>query len=297
MTDHPRPIELADLIACVMLAIAALVLAALDVGNFVRVIAGFAIIFLLPGYSLAALLWGPRSGLPPTDRLIFSVGLSVSISVFTSLVLSLSGIGIYPLTVTVALGYETLSFAFVAIAVRWTRPVGSPTQAALLFRRVREFLARDLPFWNIIAVFLAASLVLIGVIFLIPQQGPGTQLQLLGSDGTVTSLPNSVVVNQTVAVIIGIHNGESNPQDFQVVVCLRLVNGTCPTQPTSNGTWGTSVSLAAGDAILFHDLVPPGGDDRQTLTFRVGASGDYVLSVSLAAPGVTRESHFPLAVV
>src|SRR5207245_10775228 len=78
----------ADLIACSAVAAVSAAFGVLDEGGGVRAILGFLFVFFVPGYALSHILWKPGRGISFADRIVFSIGLSVSLTVLTAITLS-----------------------------------------------------------------------------------------------------------------------------------------------------------------------------------------------------------------
>ena len=230
MASPARPLPLLrrfiDLAACMVISIVMIAAAVASFGGPLIIVLGGLLVVFVPGYSISCTIWDSESDMTAADRVAFSVGLSVALSIFTVLALSVFGIGVYPLTVVIALGYESLIFSVLAIGFRWARRQGAPHELVEFLDGSRRAIRSDRPFWAVVAGLLVAAALLLGMIFSVPQAVPETQFFVLGPDGTASTLPENVTANQTAAFVVGTHNGLAQAAQYTVTVCLLPANGT-----------------------------------------------------------------------
>jgi len=119
-----------DLLIVSVLAVAMLGLALLGWdGGVLRLVLGMLLVLVLPGYALTAALF-PEPTLPRTDRLLYTVGLSLVVTILGGFVLNWTPWGLRPATWAVLLSYLTLG-GCVAAVVRRPVLVVAPQRAAL----------------------------------------------------------------------------------------------------------------------------------------------------------------------
>lgn len=285
-----------DLIACAGLAVTGSVLAAMAIDNPIRVVLGIGLIFLLPGYALSSVLWGSEAKLSFTDRIVFVVGLSVSLVVLSVILLSVTGVGIGLLSVSLSLGYETLVLCILGTGVRWRRQDGPPREILEAVSRLRLFLREDRAFWTVVAALLLVAVILVYLNFSEAPPPLSTQFYVFGPDGTIGTLPRDLAVNQTAALVVGVQNGATTDVPFVVTVCLVPGNVSCPSQSILNSTWTSNLSLTPATSYVLNLTVPAGSLAQNALTFAVAVSGSYVLSLTLNGGGLQREARIPLTV-
>jgi uncharacterized membrane protein len=285
-----------DLIACMAVSVIMIASAVASLGGSVFVPLGALLVLLVPGYSITCAIWDSESDMTVADRVAFSVGLSVALSIFTVLALSVFGIGVFPLSVVIALGYESLIFTVLAFSFRWARHQGIPHEIVESFTRSRTAVASDRAFWAVVAVLLVAAAILLGLIFSVPTPTPGTQIYVLGPDGTASSLPSTIVANRTVSILVGAYNGLGQSLQFTVTVCLIPTNGTCSTPPVSVANWSTPLLFGANGSYALGLDVGSATTTQKSLQFLVSVPGGYALSLALDGGAVHREVRLPLSV-
>ncbi len=288
-----------DFAICMAIALAVMALAALGVTGIAAVILGGLLVLAVPGYSLSCVLWGSESDLSIADRVAFTVGLSVSLSMFDVLALSIFGVGIFPLTLTIVLGYETLVFSVLGLVLRIGRHQGLPGEIMAIFGRMRSVLQSDRAFWGAIGVCLLAAVVLIALTISVPAPTPSTQFYVFGPDGTASSLPTRLTVNQSASVLVGVYNGAPQATTYTVTVCLVPVNSLCPGPSTTLANWTSVLSLVPnGTSYQLNVILVAGGRAETPLLFAVAVASPppYILSLTLGGGGIQRDVRLPLNV-
>lgn len=110
--------NLSDLLIVSVLAVAMLGLALLGWdGGALRMVLGLLLVLVLPGYALTAALF-PDPTLPRTDRLLYTVGLSLVVTILGGFVLNWTPWGLRPETWAVLLSYLTLGGCVAAVVQR-----------------------------------------------------------------------------------------------------------------------------------------------------------------------------------
>lgn len=286
----------ADLLACIVAAAVAMGLAIGAVTGIPTVLFGGLLVLLIPGYALGCALWDSDSDLTIGDRIAFTVGLSVSVSIFDVLALSLGGIGIFPLTVTILLAYETIVFSLLAFAFRSARDQGLPHEMLEAAALTRSVLRADKGFWAVVSVLLVSGAVLIALIVSVPTPAPSPQFYVVGPDGTTSTLPTTLVVNQTSTVLVGAENGQAQPVTFTVHVCLGPPTGACSGPPATDANWTSVLSFAPNQSYVMNLSVAGQSKAEEPLRFIAIVPGSYALDLSLDAVGVHKEVRLPILV-
>ncbi|HEY0601273.1 MAG TPA: DUF1616 domain-containing protein [Herpetosiphonaceae bacterium] len=122
--------NLSDLLIVSVLAVAMLALALLGWdGGVLRLVLGLLLVLVLPGYALTAALF-PDPTLPRTDRLLYTVGLSLVVTILGGFVLNWTPWGLRAQSWAVLLSYITLG-GCVAAVMRRPVVVVAPQRSAL----------------------------------------------------------------------------------------------------------------------------------------------------------------------
>lgn len=296
MQTRSLVVRFGDLIACGVLAVLAVLLVAVDADNPVRLIMGALLATCLPGYPLSSILWGPRSRLSLSDRLLFSVGLSVSILVLAELALPATGVGIFPTPVALLLGDFAFAFSAIAIATRVRQGLGVPKEVLVALRSLWAAIRASPAFSAGVAIILAILLVVVLLVVTTPVPQPATQFYVLGSDDTPSTLPRSLPRNESATLIVGIYNGQDSGAIFTVTVCLALSNATC-SGIAAPAAWNSNLSLTPGATYDLIASVQGRAAAENRFTFRIPVDGMFTLSLVLVGGGPMAEVHLPLSVL
>ena len=186
-----------DLALVCALALAALVLILLGVKNpALQLLLGMPLVLVLPGYALTAALF-PRHGLGGTDRLLFTLGLSLSAVILCGFVLNRTPWGLRPESWAVILSDISLGASLIALARRHliparfarvapdeqARPTGSETAT-----RARLSMGQSVLFGLAIAVIAGAVLLARGEAALRPAPDVVQLWMLPGNTGEAPTL-------------------------------------------------------------------------------------------------------------
>jgi len=108
-----------DLVLVSLLAPAALLLTLFDLDNTIlRALLGLPLVLILPGYALTAALF-PDDTLAGTDRVVFTLGLSLGSTILGGFVLNWLPWGLHPDSWVVLLTFLTLGGSIIAFARRY----------------------------------------------------------------------------------------------------------------------------------------------------------------------------------
>lgn len=191
-----------------------------------RIALGLCLIFFFPGYTLLSALFPRRDSLSGAERITFSIGLSIAVSILSGVILNYSpwGINLYPILISVTL------FILITSAVAWYRQRALPPDQRfsvtvnISMSRWGKMagLDRVLSLSLVVAVLIALGS--IGYVVATPKQGEGfTEFYILAVDGKAEGYPKQVVLGQPVELIIGIVNHEHAATSYRV--SIRMNNG------------------------------------------------------------------------
>jgi hypothetical protein len=105
-----------DLALCALVAMAALVATALNLSPLLRLALAIPLVLFLPGYTLVNALF-PALQLPTVERLLISLGASISLTILLGLLMAFLNVSLEGLNWAAALALITI----VGSAVAWTR--------------------------------------------------------------------------------------------------------------------------------------------------------------------------------
>jgi uncharacterized membrane protein len=274
----------------------ALLITALLTGAFIVVAAlrlpwiliplGLFVLFVAPGYALAALLFGG-------EREITSLPLNIALIVGFSLVVDV-GIGTVALFFSIGplspiVGVEVALLCFIAVFVQFQR------------RHVLGRKTHTPGFWSWIElpgftssqrttayVLFVGVLVTFGVIGLLstlqPSNTPDLSLAVLGPNGTTSTLPSSGSVNSTLGVLLLVQNN-ATAQSLVLSVNSSLIGGN--PAPSTSVPWVLPLQLAPGATSTEVLPLTHGETDSVAVSFQFADRGNYTISFSLTPPQST----------
>jgi len=180
-------------------------------------------VFLVPGYLFVGAIFPGNGGITWTERLSLSLGLSIAITSFIGLMLSLSVLGISFVTIVgtvVGLAFPLWALAF------WRR------MRISIENRLSGSIEVKKPNWadysdteKALAATLAAGLVctVVASAYLTTIPFPGgrfTEFYILGPSGGPSGYPTCLNVSQPGNVLVGLTNHESGTVDYSVRIDL-----------------------------------------------------------------------------
>ncbi len=212
------------LIAIVIITLSLFPAVALTSGAL-RITLGLPFILFLPGYTLLSALFPKRGSLGGVERVAFSFGLSIAITILIGVILNYTpwGINLYPSLISVTL------FVIATTIAAWYRQGALPPD-----QRFSVTVSFSLPGWGQMAGLdkvLSFSLVIvimialgsIGYVMAVPKQEQGfTEFYILSVDGKAENYPKQVMLGQPVELIIGIVNREDVVTSYRVDI---IING------------------------------------------------------------------------
>ena len=228
----PMRLKLLDLIVTAFIAALNVALALFPIYvPVIRIILALPLIFVLPGYTLSEVLFRKRS-LNASERLLFSLGLSLAIDILGGLFLNILPVGLQATSWAALLGLLTLAFSLLAAYLRRRVPMSGARSL-----RVR------LTIYPGILFALAIAVVIVSVVYAAfgaaRQPYPGfTQLWILPEVST----------GKSCAVRLSVQSFESTSETYRL---------TMTTNGDSVATW-PSLSLAPQDAWVHLVPITPG---------------------------------------
>ncbi|HEY95403.1 MAG TPA: DUF1616 domain-containing protein [Dehalococcoidia bacterium] len=190
--------------------------------NSLRIIPGIPFILFLPGYSLIAALYPRKTGISGTERVLWSIGLSIAIVPLIGLCLNLipPGISLIPVAISVT------SFMFIMSVVAWYRRRSlveyerfsvSFTLSSLL--RWREQTTLDRALFVGITLAILCAICVIGYKITDPvAEERITEFFILNVEGDAYDYPDQVKLAEEAKVLIGITNSEHNEMTYRLEV-------------------------------------------------------------------------------
>lgn len=189
-----------DLALAALVAMTALVATTLGISPVLRVFVAVPLVLFLPGYGLTSAIF-PALVLPAVERLLISVGLSISVTILVGLGLAAIGIPLSPITWAIVLAVFTLASSGVAWVRRVRRNLVGPGMTVA--RMPRSGVAMVL-----IAALVAAEVLLGSRLIATDQEAPApAQLWLV----PIAGQPNDA--------LLGVRAGE-NAADYRIVISV-----------------------------------------------------------------------------
>jgi uncharacterized membrane protein len=190
--------------------------------NPLRIVLGIPFVFFLPGYSLIAALYPRKSGISGTERIVWSVGLSVAIISLTGLCLNLfpPGISLIPAAVSMT------SFIFFMSVLTWYRRRSLAEYErfsvfinlnSLLKWRDKTTLDKILFAGLVLSVLCAVGVIGYKIITPVPEERI-TEFYVLDVEGNAAGYPDGLKIGEEGKVIVGITNSEHDEMTYRLEV-------------------------------------------------------------------------------
>lgn len=189
--------------------------------QFLRVPFGFIYILLVPGYTLVAALFPNKHALTGINRLILSLGLSITVVPLIGLVLNYTFWGISLDSILVS----TLAFILLNCNVAFYRRSKLPIQERFIMRL--DFSAIDWrnikPLDVLLSVALTFSIMVAlgALIYAVARPKVGerfTDFYILGPNGIVGKYPEEAVAGEPIVLTFGVVNHERSDVQYYVEV-------------------------------------------------------------------------------
>lgn len=269
-----------DLIVGIIVALLLLPFAVAGIGGPFRYLLALVLVFLVPGYMIAAALFPSDGELEWTRRLALGAGLSVASVALLGLLLDLTPWGLNVGTVVGALVVLSIGASLLA----WERRLRVPPERRLSlaievsFPRWRDFrtLDRLLVIGVALAIVSGAGVVAFGLAHP-PAPDRYTEFYLLDPNGGLANYTLGLNTTQSGSVIVGIHNVEGRSINYTVVV--RLVG----LETVYNATTGRNETVEANSTFLdsFSVDVTSGARSQSPYAFAIPVPGTYLVEFRL----------------
>lgn len=217
-----------DLLAIVILTFILVIIILTDSIQWLRVVLGFAILILFPGYLFIGALYPKKDSLSYINRIALSLGLSIVIVVFIGLVLNYLpwDIGLHPLILSISI------FIFFLATITWyIRSHYHPDERY-------GFIIKP-PNWHLINYVVSLSRVYLSLIVLTiclvigfavflsytlaepPERQPFTEFYILGIESRADNYPLNLKLGEEGAVVVGIVNHEREVVNYRIEVVVE----------------------------------------------------------------------------
>ncbi|MBA7685353.1 hypothetical protein ES703_93776 [subsurface metagenome] len=189
-----------------------------------RIVLALPFILFFPGYTLLSALFPKRGSLGGVERIAYSFGLSIAVTILIGVILNYTpwGINLYPSLISVTL------FIITTTIVAWYRQgVLPPDQrfsiaVNISLARWGQMAGLDKVLYTFLAVAIMIALGSIGYVMAVPKQEQKfTEFYILGIDGSAQNYPKQVVLGQPVELIIGIVNHEGVVISYRVDIRIN----------------------------------------------------------------------------
>ena len=188
-----------------------------------RIIFGLPLLLFIPGYVLLSAYIPRKASLDTVERIGFSFGLSIVVTVLLGVILNFTpwGIRLYPVLIAL-----TVFILIVSIIAWYQRKRLSEAEApSLVFNIAR-------PRWEVwsltsrvlsivlVAVVLGALGTLVYVLATPGVEERFTEFYLLGYNGEMREYPKEIVRGEQTEVIVGVINHEQKTVDYRITVLI-----------------------------------------------------------------------------
>jgi uncharacterized membrane protein len=288
-----RPYDLVLISAIVVLTV---ILSQLKVESPVRWILAFFSIYFAPGYALVSLLFpGKRVLLIGTllmkqearsphvsllERVVLSFLFSITVVAISGTILSR---GISDVT-AMSVGLEVLVITVGASAIAlYFRSRLSPDDYFKLTLTIGAERARFTTGEKVTAAIIAGSLFIAAVVVVNGLSGHGTketytEFYITGPDGTLSTLPASVLEMENVTVVLKVTNRMNQGQAYDLTIGLKNGSSFDRQLPL---TWADAHVMENGDG--YYTVIELENNEafEREFTFQIASSGAYELSFIL----------------
>ena len=192
-----------------------------------RTVLGLILILFMSGYSIISFLFPKKNDLDIIERITFSFGLSIAITVLIGLALNYTLFGIILVPALISISALTILFSFFAYIRRLRIP--DKERFDVKFEKLFEIIKGSLNIKSktdkILSVLLILSILfaVFTIVYTIAtpkQDSKFTEFYLLGPNGKASDYPTNLTVGETGNVTVGIVNQEYADVNYKMVVTL-----------------------------------------------------------------------------
>ncbi|MCJ7743054.1 MAG: DUF1616 domain-containing protein [Dehalococcoidales bacterium] len=191
--------------------------------NVVRIILGLPFIFFFPGYAMMTALFPRREGISSIERVVLSLGMSITVVPLMGLILNYTpwGIRLYPIVTSIT------TFILIMSIIAWYRrhKLAKGERFTISFNlslspwRGQNTADKVLSIVLIVAVLGAIGTV--GYALVRPKVGENlTEFYVLDIEGKAANYPRQLAVGQEGKVIVGIVNSEHEVVSYRLEVMI-----------------------------------------------------------------------------
>jgi uncharacterized membrane protein len=234
---------------------------ALFPANVLRLILGLPFMLFFPGYALVSALFPKKDTLDSLERIAFSFGLSIAVTVLAGLILHYTpwGLDLYPILLTLT------GFILVTSAIAYYRRRRLPTGERFAFSfqislpRWAELSPINRALSIVLVLTMLGAMGVLGYVIAAPRgEERFTEFYLLGPEGTTENYPRELEVGEKGIVTLGIVNHERQEVSYHVEI---RINGV------KNGELGQLVLAQGEERKEEVSFVPQGAGDNQRVEF------------------------------
>jgi len=278
-----RPGGFQDLVAICALGLLTVILAIYFPGSVPLVVLAFFCVFFAPGWAMASILFPgskPATGgeeyseMTLPLRVAASVAVSVLMFAIGSLLLAWSAAGLTETTVLLETLVLTVGLSAVAIWRRASLAPGEglsismelPVRGEKLKRSEKVILAI-----SVAGLVLAAAVAIDNVINR-AEEGPFTELFITGTDGKVSSLPQTLEAGEDGIVQVHVNNQMGTVVDYALIVGIPMDSDF---SNVTDSDWSTPHSLLPGEGYRYNFTILDGQGLLEEFTFNISSVGSH----------------------
>lgn len=190
-----------------------------------RIALALPLVLFIPGYTLLSALFPSQGSLSGIERIAFSFGLSIAITILIGIILNYTpwGISPYPILISATI------FVIITTFVAWYRSLKSYEEFSITvnigLNQWREMAGLDKILSLSLVVALLVALGSIGYVIAVPKQEQKfTEFYILSVEDKAENYPKQVVLGEPVALIIGIVNHEGVVTNYLVDIRINGID-------------------------------------------------------------------------
>jgi uncharacterized membrane protein len=242
-----------------------------------RIILGVIILLIFPGYSLMSALFPGKKNITGIERTGLTLVLSFAVVSLTGLALNYTpwGIKLQPITISICV----IIFLFASIAYLRRQRLSETERFSFRFsfrlpnwRNEGQF---DKVLYIVLAVVVIGSVSTLGYVIAKPKpQEAFTNFYMLGPTGKMENYPNSISINQSARITLGIENNENEAAGYTISVIFdgQTMQTLGPLKLADKEKWSSDITLTPtriGDNQKVEFLLYKQGISEPYLTLRL----------------------------
>jgi uncharacterized membrane protein len=210
----------------------------IDIPAIIKIVLALLFLFFSPGYAFIASLFPNNDSIDFSQRIVFSVGTSISFVIIVALVLNYSPYGLSQFTLSVALLFIVSLSSIIAL-------IRSKRISHLVSSKVGNGFSHKF-YWVIPLILIVIFLIISSYIVVYQDNVRITEFYLMRENGIGEAYPEQVVNGDQISIVTGIKNHEGMPLDCSI---FGMIGGS-PEQLTDSihiedsMTWEDHVSFS-----------------------------------------------------